>query len=326
MGSTLPLVEIVVMRSCLVTWSTLTGTSPLRLDMKAASTITARMAITMPRQTCLPLPLFCLVRSAIRRTKLKYIGRVSSFLQPLPSGLPAKAANQMPPGLVSAQRHLQKSAFHLNPLIAYVYMGLAMRIGLRRAKEVTQAVYREVQRTRVLNMAAGLSYYFLLSLFPLLIVLATLLGYLPIPNLFNHSMDFAARFVPSEAMGLVRRILQSVLTPNRGGLLSMEVLYFLGPNVKQRFKHTLPGALAGTVLWILISAAVNVYVSHFANYNKTYGTIGAVVALLFWLYVSSIAILIGAELNAELLKVEGERLQGQQRVAPGQLVEMPKAA
>ena len=329
----------------------------------------------------------------------------------------------MPPGLVSAQRHLQKSAFHLNPLIAYVYMGLAMRIGLRRAKEVTQAVYREVQRTRVLNMAAGLSYYFLLSLFPLLIVLATLLGYLPIPNLFNHSMDFAARFVPSEAMGLVRRILQSVLTPNRGGLLSiglvgtlwaasggfsamidaldiaydarasrpmlkqrlvavaltfmtgglmaiamlltmvgdraghflsnvlhlsyvferswpflrwgiiglcivlsMEVLYFFGPNVKQRFKHTLPGALVGTVLWILISAAVNVYVSHFANYNKTYGTIGAVVALLFWLYVSSIAILIGAELNAELLKVEGERLQGQQRVAPGQLVEMPKAA
>src|SRR5437762_5524546 len=96
-----------------------------------------------------------------------------------------------------------------------------MQIGLRRAREVTVAVYREVQRTRVLNMAAGLSYYFLLSLFPLLIALATLLGYLPIPNLFNQSMDFAARFVPSEAMGLVRRILQSVLTPNRGGLLSI---------------------------------------------------------------------------------------------------------
>src|SRR5215475_1323158 len=96
-----------------------------------------------------------------------------------------------------------------------------MQIGLRRAKEVILAVYKEVQRTRVLNMAAGLSYYFLLSLFPLLIVLATMLGYLPIPNLFEHSMDFAARFVPSEAMGLVRRILQSVLTPNRGGLLSI---------------------------------------------------------------------------------------------------------
>ena len=109
-------------------------------------------------------------------------------------------------------------------------------------------------------------------------------------------------------------------------VLSMELLYFFGPNVKQRFKHTLPGALLGTVLWILISAAVNVYVSHFANYNKTYGTIGAVIALLFWLYVSSIAILIGAELNAELLKAEGKRLQGQQRVAPGQAVEMPKAA
>ena len=298
-----------------------------------------------------------------------------------------------------------------------------MQIGLQRAKEVTLAVHNEVKRTRVMNMAAGLSYYFLLSLFPLLIALATLLGYLPIPNLFNQSMDFAGRFVPAEAMGLVRRILQSVLTPNRGGLLSiglvgtlwaasggfssmidaldiaydarasrpmlkqrllavgltfmtgglmaiamlltmvgdraghflssvlhlsyvfewswpllrwgvivvcivlsMELLYFFGPNVKQRFKHSLPGALIGTVLWILISAGVNLYVSHFANYNKTYGTIGAVVALLFWLYVSSIAILIGAELNAELLKAEGKRLQGQQRVEPGHPVEMPKAA
>lgn len=298
-----------------------------------------------------------------------------------------------------------------------------MQIGLRRAKEVILAAYKEVQRTRVLNMAAGLSYYFLLSLFPLLIVLATMLGYLPIPNLFEHSMDFAARFVPSEAMGLVRRILQSVLTPNRGGLLSiglvgtlwaasggfasmidaldiaydartsrpmlkqrllavgltfmtgglmaiamlltivgdraghflsnvihlsyvferswpylrwsiiglcivlsMELLYFFGPNVKQRFKHTLPGAVVGTLLWVLISAAVNVYVSNFANYNKTYGTIGAVVALMFWLYVSSIAILLGAELNAELLKAEGKKLQGQQRIVPGQVAEMPKAA
>jgi membrane protein len=109
-------------------------------------------------------------------------------------------------------------------------------------------------------------------------------------------------------------------------VLSMELLYFLGPNVKQRFKHTLPGALIGTMLWILISAGVNIYVSHFANYNKTYGTIGAAVALLFWLYVSSIAILVGAEFNSELLKAEGKKLQGQQRVAPGQLVEIPKAA
>jgi len=298
-----------------------------------------------------------------------------------------------------------------------------MGIGLRGAKEVTLAVYREVKRTRVFNVAAGLSYYFLLSLFPLLILLATLLGDLPIPNLFNQAMDLASRFVPSEAMGLVRKILESVLAPSRTGLLSlgvlgtlwaasggfssmidaldiaydsktsrpmlkqrllavaltfmtgglmalamlltlvgnraghflgnlfhlsyafdvawpfirwgiivscivlsMEILYFFGPNVKQRFKHTLPGALVGTVLWILISEAVSVYISHFANYNKTYGTIGAVIALMFWLYVSSIAILVGAELNSELLKAEGKKLQGQQRLAPGEVAPMPKAA
>lgn len=298
-----------------------------------------------------------------------------------------------------------------------------MAIGLRAARNVIVSVYNEVQRTRVFNVAAGLSYYFLLSLFPLLILLATLLGYLPIPNLFNQTLDFAARFVPQEAMGLLRKILESVLTPSRGGLLSLgvigtvwaassgfssmidaldiaydaratrsmikqrllaiglmfmtgglmalsmvltlvgnraghfiarvfhlsyafelmwpylrwgvivgcivlslELLYFFGPNIKQRFKHSVPGALLGTMLWVLISEAVNVYVSHFANYSKTYGAIGAVIALMFWLYVSSIAILVGAEFNSELLKAEGKKLQGQQQVKPGQKAELPRAA
>src|SRR5437764_14882981 len=96
-----------------------------------------------------------------------------------------------------------------------------MQIGLRRAREVTVAVYREVQRTRVLNMAAGLSYYFLLSLFPLLIALSPLLGYLPMPNLFNQSMDVDARFVSSQAMDWVRRVLPSVLTPKRRPYVSL---------------------------------------------------------------------------------------------------------
>lgn len=109
-------------------------------------------------------------------------------------------------------------------------------------------------------------------------------------------------------------------------ILSMELLYFIGPNIKQRFKHTLPGAIIGTALWILISLAVNIYISHFANYNKTYGAIGAVIALMFWLYVSSIAILLGAEVNSELLRVEGKKLQGQQGVEPGKVAEMPQAA
>src|SRR5579872_807131 len=98
-----------------------------------------------------------------------------------------------------------------------------MGIGLRGAKEVTVSVYKEVQRTRAFNVAAGLSYYFLLSLFPLLILLATLLGYLPIPNLCDQAMTFAGRFVPQDAMGLVQRILASVLTPSRKGLLSFGI-------------------------------------------------------------------------------------------------------
>ena len=60
------------------------------------------------------------------------------------------------------------------------------------------------------------------------------------------------------------------------------------------------GAAAATVLWIVGSALFSVYVGEFASYNKSYGSLGAVVVLMMWLYVSAFAVLLGAELNAEL--------------------------
>jgi len=172
-----------------------------------------------------------------------------------------------------------------------------MQIGLQRVKEVTLALHNEVRRTRVFNMAAGLSYYFVLSLFPLLIVLATLLGYLPIPNLFDQSMDFAARFVPSEAMGLVRRILQSVSTPNRGGLLSIGLI------------GTLWAASGG------FSAMIDaLHIAHDARTSRP--------MLRQRLLGLGLTFMTGGR----TLEVEGEKLQGQQRITPGQIAEMPKAA
>ncbi len=92
-------------------------------------------------------------------------------------------------------------------------------------------------------------------------------------------------------------------------VLAVELVYYLGPNVKQKFLFTLPGAVIGVAAWVLISLAFGIYVRQFANYNATYGTLGGVIALMFWFYLSSIAILVGAEINAELIKAAGKKLK-----------------
>src|SRR5437879_9523381 len=70
--------------------------------------------------------------------------------------------------------------------------------------------------------AAALSYYFVLSLFPLLIFLSAVVGYLPIPGLFDHILGVLARVVPSDSMGLVRKIVSEIILSQHGGLRSEE--------------------------------------------------------------------------------------------------------
>ena len=73
-------------------------------------------------------------------------------------------------------------------------------------------------------------------------------------------------------------------------------------NIKQRFLATLPGAVLAVACWIGLSYLLGIYFRHFANFNKTYGTLGAAIALMVWLYWTGFAMLVGAELNAELAK------------------------
>jgi membrane protein len=85
-------------------------------------------------------------------------------------------------------------------------------------------------------------------------------------------------------------------------------LYWAAPNVKQPgFRWVSPGGIVGVVIWILASAAFAFYVANFGSYNKTYGAIGGVIVFLMWLWISNIAILLGAEFNAELER--GRRIE-----------------
>jgi membrane protein len=87
------------------------------------------------------------------------------------------------------------------------------------------------------------------------------------------------------------------------------VLYWAAPNVKHpKFQWVSPGGIVGVLLWLLASAAFAFYVANFASYNKTYGALGGVIVFLTWLWISNIAILLGAEFNAELER--GRQIEG----------------
>jgi membrane protein len=82
--------------------------------------------------------------------------------------------------------------------------------------------------------------------------------------------------------------------------LMFAVLYYSAPNVKQPgLKAVMPGGILAVVVWIAASAAFAFYVASFASYNKTYGALGGVIVFLVWLWLTNLAILIGAEFNAE---------------------------
>jgi membrane protein len=252
-------------------------------------------------------------------------------------------------------------------------------------------------------MAAALSYYFVVSFFPALILLSAIVAYLPVPDLFNQALSMMAQLLPPDTMGLVQRVLSDVVTPSRGTFLSLgvlgtlwtssggfsaaiealniaygvrddrpfwktrplamglavvigilmfaalsvmivgprfgewvanrihlsrlfvlvwpyihwsvaigftilavEALYFLAPNVKQRLRATVPGAVLAVGCWIALSYLLGLYFRHFASFNKTYGTLGAGIALMTWLYWTGFALLVGAELNCELAKISAQ--------------------
>lgn len=249
----------------------------------------------------------------------------------------------------------------------------------------------------MLGHAAQLAFYFLFALFPMLIFLAALVGYLPIPHLLDRMIDYLSQVLPTAAIVLVRQTLLEITRKQRGGLLSfgliatvwaassglhalinslnvaysvkvmrawwkerllaialtfgfsfliiaalamvffgdylgdfltkeynlgqafrtgwallqwptmvlfvlfgLELLYFSAPNRPMKWRWWTPGASFALVAWLLISYSFKWYVSRIANYTLTYGSLGSVIVLMLWLYLTSIAILIGGEINGLL--------------------------
>ncbi len=256
------------------------------------------------------------------------------------------------------------------------------------------AVFNECYKDDVLGHAAQLAFYFLFALFPMLIFLAALVGYLPIPHLLDRMIDYLSQVLPTTAIVLVRQTLLEITRRQRSGLLSfglivtvwaassglhaliyslnvaysvqtfrawwkdrllaialtfgfslllivalaiiffggnlgtflmneynlgrtfrtgwtllqwptmvlfvlfgLELLYFSAPHRPMKWRWITPGAVFALLAWLLISYSFKWYVTRIANYTLTYGSLGSVIVLMLWLYLTSIVILIGGEIN-----------------------------
>jgi membrane protein len=275
-------------------------------------------------------------------------------------------------------------------------------VHLNEIKHAFGRARHDVVRHRTLQVSAALSYYFVLAVFPSLIVLSAVLGFIPL-HLFSHVLYLMDRLLPPDTVQILTPVLNDVLSSHHGTWLSLgmlgtiwiasaafdsliealdiaydvecerplwksrllaiglaatcgallltalavtvvgprfgewlasrfalssvfvaiwpglrwtiaicftiltvEVLYFLAPNVKQRFSATLPGAVLSVAVWNGLSHLLGLYFRHVAHFNRTYGTLAGFIALMIWMYWSSFVLLVGAELNAEFAKASKE--------------------
>jgi membrane protein len=99
--------------------------------------------------------------------------------------------------------------------------------------------------------------------------------------------------------------------------LAVALIYYYAPDAVQDWVWITPGSIVATTLWLAISLMFKFYVAHFTSYNATYGAIGGVIVLMLWFYLSALAVLLGAELNAEIEhaspygKDPGEKVAGE---------------
>ncbi len=109
-------------------------------------------------------------------------------------------------------------------------------------------------------------------------------------------------------------------------VLAVELLYHFGPNVQQRYRDSLAGAIVAVMTWIGLSYLLGSYFRHFENLDKTYGPLGAAVGLYVWFYLSGFAILIGGEINVLLRELKGHRIPQPSTRARTQIDDLNTAA
>ena len=176
---------------------------------------------------------------------------------------------------------------------------------LNAAYDITEARPWWKVRLTAIGLTLGMAVFILGSLFLVLVG----------PTFAEH---LAARMYLGNAFKWAWWILQwpvvLILVATGIGLI-----YYFAPDAEQDWVWITPGSVLATILWLLVSLGFKLYINYFGSYNETYGAIGAVIVLLTWLYLSSLTILLGAELNSEIEhaspygKNVGEKVPGEKR-------------
>lgn len=205
-----------------------------------------------------------------------------------------------------------------------------MKAALKRAVNQFRDHHLEV-------WAAALTYFGVLSIFPGLLVLVAVLGFLD-ESLIGSLRDSAAKIMPGAASEVVDGAIDNVRRDDaRPGLAAiigllvalwsasgyvsavwniakwpllvllvgvmLMMLYWAAPNARLGgFRWISPGGLLAVVLWDLISLGFGVYAANFGSYNETYGAVASVIVFLVWLWLTNLAVLFGVELDAELAR------------------------
>lgn len=178
-------------------------------------------------------------------------------------------------------------------LTSLVSLALALwsaRAGVTALMEGLNVVYRETDtRSLVVQYLISLA----LTLMVMAVAVAALLAVVAVPVLLHFS-DFGP-------LGALLAQVTPILILGLAVVFAIGAIYRYGPHrALARRRWVSVGAVLATMGWLLVSLGLSLYVARFANFNQTYGSLGAIVGLLFWLYASAFVALLGAELNAEM--------------------------
>ena len=203
---------------------------------------------------------------------------------------------EMPPAALELLRSRMEAVATASPSALGWGSLLAIALALWSANKGTKAV------VEALNVAYGREEdrgFLRLNLFSLVLTLLAVVGFI----FAAAAVILAPILLQYLGLGRVAEILIAYMRWPAlflVMLLAMAVLFRYAPaGPRGRWRWVSPGSLLGTTLWVLGSLAFSLYVEHFANYNQEYGSLGAVVILMMWFYITAYVLLLGAELNSE---------------------------
>ncbi|HEY3769757.1 MAG TPA: YihY/virulence factor BrkB family protein [Candidatus Angelobacter sp.] len=212
-------------------------------------------------------------------------------------GLLSYTAQFMPPDAYSLiQKSLQEIAHHATGLKLILGLALALWSGSGGISSIMDALNRcyhlkEVRpwwQRRLISIVLTIA----LSMLTVVALVIVLYG----GNIANY---VGAQIGLSNAAVIAWRIAQWPVA-FVFVVISFALLYYWGPDAKQQWQWITPGSLVGVVVWIGSSLAFRGYLHFFNSYSKTYGSLGAVILLMLWLYISGLAVLLGGEINSEI--------------------------